>query len=341
MRIMTSSSARRRLTVAVWILGTLLATTLIARRPTTQIRGLAWAEPIVLTAPSDGTLIELAITLHETVSTGDLIARFDPERLTARHRVLLAEIEALTRAQATDRQTRARVFERDREEAGLELGALVSKVEEGEAHLETLREELAIEERLTAEGLVPREQALAVQREIKVVGTRLIADRDRLELARRSAKRASSRAASAPGQNQWKIETVRRELDEIEQRIDQLTLRSSIDGQIMEVYRRPGEWLRAGEPMLRISPMTSSEVYAWLDSQAAPRLSSGSPAEIRAGSGRRLLGTVTSVGAERLQMPRSLWARSDSPEWAYLMRIQLADGVLSPAEPVRVGLRRE
>ena len=45
-----------------------------------------------------------------------------------------------------------------------------------------------------------------------------------------------------------------------------------------------------------------------------------------------------SVGAERLEMPRALWARSDAAEWGYLMRLEVDDGVLAPGEPVQVGL---
>jgi HlyD family secretion protein len=317
----------------------MLATTLIARRPSSQIRGLAWAEPVVLAAPSDGTLAEVEVTLHQSVAVGELIGFFDPEALTARRRVLLAEIEALTQAQITDRQGRTRLFERDREQAGLELGELTARAREGQARIDALYERLAIDARLFAEGVAPQERVLAVRREIKVVETRLAADRERLHLARLSANRASSRAATAPGPNEWQIEAARRELDQIEKRIQRLALRSTISGQVTEIYRRPGEWLQAGERVLRISPAAATEVHAWLDSRAAPRLRSGVAAQIRNGSGQRLSGSVKSVGAERLQMPRSLWARSDTPEWGYLMRIEVADGTLAPGEPVQVGLR--
>ena len=62
-------------------------------------------------------------------------------------------------------------------------------------------------------------------------------------------------------------------------------------------------------------------------------------AQIRQSTGQRLIGNVMSVGAERLQMPRSLWARSNTPEWGYLMRIEVASGTLAPGEPIQVSLR--
>lgn len=338
MRFLNSSSTRRRVTIAVWLLGMGLATALIARRPTVQIRGIAWAEPVVLAAPSDGLLLDVAVDLHQPVGRGDLILAFDTQALAARRQVLLSEIEALTHAQQADRRGRDRLFERDREEAGLELRALVARTEESRAQLEALHERLAIDQSLFEQGVAPRERALVVRREINVVETRLAADTERLALARRSAERASHRAETAPGANQWMIETARRELDEIEAQIDQLVVRSPIPGQVTEIYRSAGEWLEAGRPVARISPVAATEVHAWLDSSAAPVLEAGATGKIRSAGGRRLLGEVLSAGVERLQMPRALWSRSDAPEWGYLVRLEIVEDVLAPGEPVSVAL---
>lgn len=339
MKFSSSQSLRRKVTIAVWILGLLLATALIARRPTSQIRGLAWAEPVTLSAPANAALMEFEVGLHESVGAGDLIARFDPAVLTARHSVILAEVEALTQTHLDDRQGRARVFERDSEEARLELEELRAKVIEGEARVDALNEEMAIEDRLADQGITATERAQAVQREINVVQARLDADRQRLTLAQRSADQATNRAAAAPGDNQWQIEAARRELGELEKRIARLSLRSSISGQLTEVYSRPGEFLKAGERVARITPIVANEVHAWMDLSAAPRVGAGVPAEIRRSSGERLNGIVKTVGAERRELPRSLWVRSNAPEWGYLLRIEIADGSLAPGEPVQIGLR--
>ncbi len=84
--------------------------------------------------------------------------------------------------------------------------------------------------------------------------------------------------------------------------------------------------------------MIATEVHAWIDLRAAPDLEGAVSAEVRSSTGRRLVGRVQSVGAERLQMPKSLWARADAPEWGYLIRVEVAAGELAPGEPVFVGL---
>ena len=266
------------------------------------------------------------------------IAHFDPTAMNARQRVLMAEVEALTQLQRIERQERSRRFERDREAAGLELGALRARVEEGQARITALYDRLAIDERLFAEGVVPRERAQAVRREIEVVETRVAADRNRLALARRNASKATGRAAARPGTNQWQIEAARRELLEVETRIEHLSLTAPLAGQISQIYRRPGAWLQAGERLLRISPVRAAAVDAWLDQRPPPGLHAGISAQIRSSNGQRLLGRVTSIGVERLQLPPALWARADAPEWGYPIRIAVEDGELAPGEPVLVGL---
>ena len=339
MDLTMSLAVRRRLTALVWLSGLVLATVVIAHRPAGQIRALAWGEPLVLAVPEDGRLLELDVTLHESVAAGDVVARLDPGQLMARSAVLKAELESLQQKESSAEQGRSRRFERDRESAALELAKLTATVEEGQARSRALRERLAIDEKLVEEGVAPSERAGDVRRELEVVETRLSADRERLRLARRTADRSGIRADTAEGPNQWQIVIARRRLAELDSRLEQLELRSSTSGQITQVYSAAGEWLKAGEPVLRISPMAANEVHAWLDSHAAPGVRAGMTAEIRRATGERMTGAVTSVGVERQRLPEELWLRTDSPEWGYLARIELADGSLAPGEPVQVGLR--
>lgn len=339
MGVKISLGLRRRLTALVWLSGLVVAMIMIAQRPAGQIRALAWAEPVVVAAPDDGTLLELGVTLHQSVAAGDIVGRLDSDQLTARGDVLEAELESLQQKENSSEQGRTRRFELDRESAALELAKLSATVEEGRARAAALRERLAIDERLVAEGVAPIERAGDVRRELGVVEARLSADRDRLRLARKGAARTGVRAAAAVGPNQWQIVTARRRLAELEARRQRLVLRSSTSGQITQVFTTAGEWLKAGEPVLRISPVVASEVHAWLDSHAAPDVRAGMSAEVRRSTGETLTGTVTSVGVERLPLPKELWLRGNAPEWGYLARIELAAGSLSPGEPVEVGLR--
>lgn len=336
-----SVSARSRLTLVVWLLGLIVAAVVIARRPVTQIRAVAWAGPVVLSAPEDGALLSLDVFLHQPVANGDIVARFDPSRLIDRGEILEAEFESLHQEEASAQKGRSRLLQRDEELAGLELAKLSSSIEEDEARLIALREKRVIDERLVAEGVVSSEKVEELRRDIAVVEARLAADRTRRILARRNLRQAGSRAQSAPGTNPWQAEAARRRLVEIEGRLERLSLRSSTSGQVSEIYRAPGEWLKAGEPVLRVSPLQATEVHAWLDSRASPDVVPGAAAEIRRADGQRLAGSVLSVGAERLPLPQALWARADLAEWGYLVRVAPSEVSLTPGEPVQVGLQTD
>ncbi len=339
MAITLSHTARRRVTALLWLSGLALAIALTLGSPARQIRALAWAEPVIVTVPEDGTLLELAVSLHQPVSEGDSVARLNPDQLIARGAVLEAELESLHSKESSAEQGRSRRFALDRETAGLEVAKLKAAVEEGQAQVKALRERLAIDERLAAEGVAPNERAGDVRRELSVVETRVAADRERLRLAQRSVAQSGIRAEAADGPNRWQIVMAQRRLAEIEGRLERLVLRSTTAGQVTEVFRAAGEWLEAGDPVLRISPMAASEVRAWLDSGLASDLSIGAPVDLMSETGERLPGIVKSVGVERQEIPKVLWARADAPEWGYLARIDLDDGTLAPGAAVRVGLR--
>lgn len=338
MNFSASPALRRRVSTLVWVIGLCIALMAIANRPSAQIPALAWAPSVILSAPEDGILLELDAVLHQAVSVGDVIGRFDRAPLMARSEVLEAELEALSERESSNLQGQSRRFERDRESAGLELAQLSARVAEGEAELRTLAERLTVAERLVAEGVSASERAQDVRREIEVTETRVEADRGRLALARQSATLARRRAAAAPGANQWQLEAAERRLAELGARIARLTLRSSAAGQVTEVYHAPGEWIKEGDPVLRISPVETWEVHAWFGSQVAPKGRVGGPAEVRRATGEHLAGTVTSVGSERLLLPEELWLRANAPQWGYRIRVQISEGVLTPGEPVQVSL---
>lgn len=334
-----SLATRRRLTTLVWLAGLAIAVIALARQPTDQIPALAWADPVVVSAPEDGRLLELTVALHQSVAAGDTLARLDPGPLNARGAVLDAELESLHQQESSTQQGRSRRFELDREAAGLELAKLAAAVDEGVARAQALRERLAVDQKLVAEGVAPSERAADVRRDLAVVEARLAADRDRYRLGRLSADRSGVRAQTAEGPNQWPIVMARRRLAELDSRLERLVLRSVSPGQVTQIYSSTGGWLREGSPVLRISPKVAHEVRAWLGSRGVPSVAVGTEAEIRRATGERLVGVVTSVGVERLQLPEELWQRAGAPEWGYLARIELTEGSLAPGEMVQVGLR--
>ena len=330
---------RKNATVFVWLVGLAIAASLLLSRPAGDAQGIAWAAPTTITAPEDGALLQLTAHLHELVEQGQLVARLDPAPLLARNQILIAELEALSAEESAEAAGRTRRFQSDSEQARLEQARLRASVAEQEVQLIALKSELAREADLSERGLRAASIAQDLQRQLEVAEARLAADRERLALAAQTARETSARALTASGPNRWQIVAAERRLDEIGARLNRLELRSPIEGQVTQLESTPGEWLEAGQQVLRISPTSTSEVHVWTDVQVARRSQVGQPATVRRATGERLPALITSVSVERLPLPRALWYRSDIREWGYLVRVHLQGEELTPGEPVRVSLR--
>ncbi len=340
MNWLRSVRGRKIASATVWLAGLVIATVLIASRPAGDAQGIAHASPVVLSAPEDGTLLAVTVSLHDEVAPGQLLARLDPAPLLARSEILAAEIRALDEDESASAQNRTRQFQGARDDARLELSRLRASVAEDEALLATKRAEYAVERDLADRGLRARREADDLAREISVLETRLAADRTRMSDVRRAAEAASQRAAGAVGPNSWQVVVGERRLDELSQRLERLDVRSPLAGQVTEVRRAAGEWLKAGEAVLRVSPRTTREVHVWTDARTAGTVEPGQSAVVRRPNGRRLEGVVLSVAAEQLALPEELWYRPDIREWGYLVRVETRAGELLPGERLRVSLRR-
>lgn len=342
---------RKIATVVVWIAGLTLAVTLLLGQRGADAQGIAWGTPVLLSAPEDGALLDLVSDLHDVVQQGQLIARLDPAPLVARREILAAELRALGVEESSEARGRERRFESDREEARRDQARLQASVAEEEVRLAAIEAELAREKRLASSGVRGSAVAEDLERQVGVIRTRLEAERERLLEAEQTARDARARAVTASGPNHWQVVAAERRLDEINQRLARLDLRSPIHGQVTQLDSAPGEWLEAGQPILRVSPTSTTEVHVWTRVQIAQKVQVGDPATVRRATGERVTATVLSVGVERLPLPQELWYRSDIREWGYLVRVELAEVGesedpaaeqwvgLSPGEPVKVKLR--
>ncbi len=326
-------------TVGLWLGGVAFAVFLLLGRPAGDAQGIAWATPVVVSTPEDGMLLTFSIGLHDQVTAEQVIAQLDPAELLLRRDILQAELEALGTNESTEALVRLRRYEGDREEARLEQARLRASVAEAEAQLVAGQTELARVEVLAERGLTAPARAEDLRKEVEVIQARLQAERQRLRLASDVVDTATSRAAVPDGPNEWLIVAAERRLEEIARRLGQLDLVSPREGQVTQIMSAPGEWVESGQPIARISPLTTREVHVWTDLRTAQTSDPGSAAVVRRSSGERLAGTVVSIAAESLPLPEELWYRSDIREWGYLVRIELEAAELSPGERVRVSLR--
>ena len=96
----------------------------------------------------------------------------------------------------------------------------------------------------------------------------------------------------------------RARVKEVNEMIGRHQLKSKFDGFVIEIAKQPGEWVNAGEPVMRIARMDRLWVQGVVDSRELnPHEVDGRPVEITLklarGKSRKLTGKIVHVGLER------------------------------------------
>jgi HlyD family type I secretion membrane fusion protein len=208
-------------------------------------------------------------------------------------------------------------------EARAQAAALTSQIESVEDSGRLAAEELKLNEKLAAEGYVPRARLLPLQRADADNRSRLGESRGQLALARQRAAELQARMADARNRYQQaateELKQSSARLRELEERlrpskdqVDRQAIRSPVDGVVMGLrVTAAGEVLAAGAPIAdvvptnemlvveaRIRPQDINHVYA--DAAARVRLAS-----YDARTTPMLPGRVTFVSPDRMSDPQS------------------------------------
>lgn len=330
---------RRRLSGVVWVLG--LVTALVwsgGRGGSAQVRGIGWAPPVHLSPLEPGRVEVLEVDLHDLVQAGQVVVRIDESPLLEEREVVSAQLLAAQESQVAMALNEARRFAQGRESTLLDQATISTRLVEDGALLESLREQLAIEEDLLSHRATATQMVLDLQRQIRVVEARITAYREALLVATKAATAAAERSASAPQPNQWEVVAVARQLEAIDARIERTRLQSTIDGQVTAIYATPGEVIQPSQPVVQIRRISTDEVVAWAPASAAARLQPGRPARVVRSDGEVHEARIKSVGRGVQPLPVSLLVDPQRVEFGVPVRLELDQSALAPDEPVAVRL---
>ncbi len=330
-------SNRRRLGVLVWSIGVCIALVWSGGRTTVREgRGVGYAQHLDVSALEAGRISELPVILHQEVTISDVVVRLDPIPLTQAREILAADLLAIESQETSRVANESRRFAQGLEDIALDRARLRVSLEENRARLFGLKDLLATEQQLVATGASSPLKAQNLERDLTTLSARITAESSALATANAALSAARGRALGAPTTNDWALVAATRRLEAMDSRLDRLLLTAGLDGQVTWIYHQPGEVVQAGEPILRISHVDTSEVLAWIPAHTVAGLLPGAEAKVIRASGELLEGSVLSVGASPRAMPEALWKNPAAQEWGVPVRIQLSDGSVSPDEPVQV-----
>ncbi len=226
-----------------------------------------FAEELDLPSTESGLIAESNMAVGDKLKWGDSIARLDDRAMRIRSRAANLRLESAMQQVGDD----------------LEMQYAEKALQESQAELDASR---AIYN--DAAGAIPM---TTIRR------LRLSVERAELEVAR--AKKAAEIA---------KIEVNLRAADvsSIDETMRRLQLQSPLTGVVLQVYRRRGEWVTAGEPVVRVARLDRLEVHALLTAdQVSPQDCRDQPVSVRwtdplTQAEHELRGRVTAVNPQRL-----------------------------------------
>ncbi|MGA2496231.1 MAG: HlyD family efflux transporter periplasmic adaptor subunit [Tepidisphaeraceae bacterium] len=321
------------------------------------------------TCPEDGLLVEPPggfLGLHDRVSRDQIVARLDDRPLLAQLKVLQSDMtrlqldlpakeEALRIEQATrkDRQLdEARRLSINVET--LQLAILQQKAQLETDQVEYQRQQAlcdfirkavekgAATEREMAEVTMHRDvvdqRIKGAQRSIVETTAQLVAAKERLNGHNDPAKVDADRIMAPI---RAAIETQKARLDELQVQLQDLDIRSPIDGRITKIHYHPGETVKAGEAIVTITKDRSHQVVSYIrpDQHVAPV--EGMPVQIRTRNGGRADVRISSVGPAFEQIPQHHQRDPKLVEWGIPVLIDVPAGLqLRSGETVDVRFNR-
>ena len=140
------------------------------------------------------------------------------------------------------------------------------------------------------------------------------------------------------------LATREEELGQIEAMLASLEVTAPVSGTVSRIYLRPGQFARAGDPIMEIFADGATYVVSFLrEEQRHINPRKNMPVEVRPRTdpSRVVLGTVDTVGAQVEPVPAHQLRDQKIPEWGLPVRMAIpADSNLRPGELVNLTFPR-
>lgn len=247
-------------------------------------------ENIAIGTPVPGLVTSVAVKVSNKVKAGDPLFQLDDRSLKAQAAeqeaaVIVAEAK-LTQLKAGTRPE--------------ELPAAEARVQEAEANQGDARNRLQMLESVTDKRGVSEEDVRQARFASKAAEARVRQSQADLALLKAGAWDQEILVAEA------EVQSARARLDAIRIELDRLTVRAPVDGEILQVNLRPGEYAVAGTvtPLMVLGNTDVLHVRVDVDEHDAWRVQRGAPAEAFVRGNSELKTTLEFVRCEPYVVPK-------------------------------------
>ncbi len=316
--------------VAVWVLALGAAFGLYRRIGVTgAVTGFAYDQPVTLAHLEPGVVCDVHVQLYDRVNHGQVLLSIDDreeriqlaalekdiERLRAKVVAEQARLSADNSRATADVEDLARRFAVDREAAHVDYLSQIAANARDRILLRGSLVEYEITQKLHNQDQAAFREFNEIQTEVESLQAELERNAEVLDRIRqafdeadqrwsRFAERQDVAAAYEPVLTPLRlaIDVRQRDLEEIVRRIDSHVLRAPMDGQVTALLTRAGNRIQAGEPLVMVSPDTTTRVVAYLPEHMVLSTRVGAPVFVNClasadGVRRQYPGTIVSLSA--------------------------------------------
>ena len=268
-----------------------------------MIPGYVEADTLYMAAQESGPLAELDVEEGEAVAASDLLFRLDAAKANF----------ALARAEAAEKAARSRVED---------AGALDQAVAEAEAAFEN-----------AAKNFVRSKELVETN-----VATKARLDNDRAALETSRARLAMAKSEREAASSEWAGAIA--EVDLARQRVEDLSVYAPSAGSVERVYRRRGEIVAAGEPVIALLPPENVKIRFFAPEASLPALAPGGAVSFRCdGCASAQSARITFIAKEPQFAPPVIYSLDEREKLVFLVEARPEDPAsLRPGMPVSVSL---
>ena len=311
-----------------WMLGVAAAALLAAgcgREARNVFQGYAEADYVDVATAEPGQLESLGAAKGDTIAAGAPLFALEAVREAAAVRQAQEQLAA-AQAQLQDLRQGKRPPELDVVRAQLEQ----ARAEAARAAAERERDVAQFASGGIAQAQVDRSQAAAdaaaarvreLERQLDVAQLPARAD----QIAAQEAQTAATQAA----------------VDQAAWRLGQKSVAAPVAGQVFDVLYRPGEWVAAGRPVVRLLPPGNVKIRFFVPETALGALAVGQALAVRCdGCAEDIPAKITYISPEAEFTPPIIYSNETRSKLVFMVEARPLDGAnLHPGQPLEVALR--
>ncbi len=340
---------RHAIPLIVWLAALLAVGFIFLKRSVRlEMSGMVADSKTQVAAFDRGIINKVMVTLYQPVNHGDVLAVLDDSILRSELSLVKAELELLKAKLAMKRQSEERRFMVDVEKARLTVLELKAELEPDRIALLDKKFDLKRFQALAAKQAVTEEVLKKTEFECQALEKKIAINETRMEQAQADLLSKQKRAASfSTGKgfdggieyirNALNVESLK--LKDLQLRLQNLVIKSPIDGVVTRIKSRVGDVVAPGESIFTVVISKSVEVLAYVSEQQVGRLQTGDALVLKranhAGTGMQL--KVTHLGPAVELLPERLWQHPSYPQYGVPVTVLLPENnALIPGEVVKL-----